>query len=162
MTALTALALLACAPPVCPADGGCACGSAAGAVEVGAGGSRFRSLAEGDPLTIVRGAQGGIHVVVGARLTGVAPDGLELRYALEDADGGPVGTETRLALDRSLLDPLPGGGWERHPDLVVLNGAMPDVEGFAGRTVVLRAEAETPDGTRACDARPVVLMAPDG
>lgn len=148
-----------CGPPG-PADGGAVgeCGTGPGRVEVGYGGSRLRALPPtGGELAIVRGAQGGIHVLVGAWVEDMDLQ-MELRYRLEDAtDGTLVGSETVLRLTPPLFAP-DGTRYARHPDLVILDNETPRVEDFVGRTVLLHAEAVSVDGSHACDAREVTLV----
>lgn len=130
-----------------------------GRVEVGAGGSRLIALPEsGGELPIVRGSQGGIHVVVGAWVRDL-PLELDLTYRLVDTDdGAPIGEVTSLHLTPSLFRP-DGDRQQRHPDLLILNNEMPNVSEFVGRTAVLRAEVRT-SAERACDARQVTLVDP--
>ena len=138
------------------ADAGCETGT--GAVEVGRGGSRLRRLSTTDPeLDIVRGPQGGIHVVVGAWVRDVSLD-LTMNYRLSQ-DGERVGDETSVELRPALFAP-DGERFVRHPDLIVLDNFSPDTSGFAGRTVVLEVEILTDDGTHACDSRMVTLVDP--
>ena len=155
---LLLLAVSACAGPA-PMDGAVPACSDDGRVEVGAGGSRLRALPEsGGALPIVRGAQGGIHVVVGVWVRGL-PLEMALTYRLEDpATGERVGELTAVALTPGLFS-ADGARYQRHPDLLVLNNEAPDVTRFAGRTVLLRAEARA--GTVvACDERMVTLIDP--
>ncbi|HJL20269.1 MAG TPA: hypothetical protein RMH99_31670 [Sandaracinaceae bacterium LLY-WYZ-13_1] len=157
---LATLAILigSCGPPA-GADGGAGCGTGPGTVEVGAGGSRLRALSErGGELSIIRGAQGGIHVVVGAWVADMDLE-LELRYRLTDA-GTPVGDETVRDLAPGLFAP-DGDRWVRHPDLVVLDDDEPRVDDFAGRRLTLEVEARSVDGSHACDRREVTLVDPD-
>jgi len=134
------------------------CGTGAGSVEVGQGGSRLRALpAEGGELDIVRGSQGGIHVLVGAWVQGMDLE-MTLRYRLEEG-GEPVGIETEVPLRPALFAPS-GERFVRHPDLVVLDNDSPDTSGFVGRTVELTAEALSVDGSHACDTRVVTLADP--
>lgn len=157
-----AFAILASCGPPGPVDAGDgatgACGSGPGQIEVGYGGSRLRALPPtGGELAIVRGAQGGIHVLVGAWVEDMDLE-LELRYRLEDAaDGSPVGVETVLRLTPPLFSP-DGSRYVRHPDLVILDNEMPRVEDYVGRTVLLQAEAISVDGSHACDVREVTLV----
>lgn len=149
-----ALALCACSPPP-PTE----CGTGSGSVEVGQGGSRLRALPpEGGELDIVRGSQGGIHVVVGAWVEGMDLE-LTMRYRLEEA-GALVGTPTEVPLRAALFAPA-AERYVRHPDLVVLDNFSPSVERFVGRTVELTVEAVSTDGSHACDTRSVTLVDPE-
>jgi len=151
------LLLLGCGPPP-PGLPDASCGTGPGSVEVGRGGSRLRALpAEGGELEIVRGSQGGIHVLVGAWVADMDLD-MTLRYRLED-DGERVGIETEVPLRAALFAPS-SERFVRHPDLVVLDNDSPDTSAFAGRTVELTAEALSVDGSHACDTRRVTLVDP--
>jgi len=108
-------------------------------------------------LDIVRGAQGGIHVVVGAWVQNVDLD-LTMHYRLEEA-GALIGTETTVALRPALFAP-DAERFVRHPDLIVLDNFSPSVDRFVGRTVELHAEITSVDGTHACDTRTVTLADP--
>jgi hypothetical protein len=152
--ALAALVLAGCgAEPTADAD---AC-IVDGRLEVGAGGARLTALPlRGGELPIVHGPQGGIHVVVGLWVRDL-PLEMDVTYRLRDAaDGSLVGTETTLHLTPGFFA-VDGARYERHPDLVVLDGSSADVTPFAGRSVILRAEARTAAGT-ACDARAATLV----
>ncbi len=155
--ALAALLLVGCGPDPHGPDGGPDVCSADGRLEVGSGGARLTALpVSGGELPIVHGPQGGIHVVVGFWARDL-PLEMDVTYRLEDAtDGGLVGTETMLHLTPSFFS-VDGDRYERHPDLVVLDNGSADVTRFAGRTVVLRAQAVTAAGT-VCDARTATLV----
>lgn len=151
----TLVALLGCDPGTDPEAG---CGTGPGTIEVGrVDGARLVALPrDGGELPIVRGPQGGIHV-----LTGVWVDAeqleLSLDYRLTDpTDGTVVGEPTTLDLTPSLFD-RSGARPARFPDLVILDGSSAPVELFAGLPVVLEAQARWPDGSLSCDARSVTL-----
>ena len=153
------LCLLACG---CDPGGGGDAGAGClddGRVEVGSGGSRLVRLPEsGGELPIVRGSQGGIHVVVGAWVQEL-PLEMDLTYRLLDARTSDlVGEPTTLRLTPSLFRP-DGARHQRHPDLLVLDDESADVAPFVGRTVRLTAEARTTT-ERACDSREVTLVDP--
>lgn len=142
-------------PP--PVDAG-ACGSGPGSAVAGTGTTRFAPFfATGGELEIVRGAQGGIHVLVGFR-----PVGMDLRitvvYALLEQ-----GTEVEVApaITRS-LDPSgytrDADGYMRLGDLLVLDNMVPRVEDFVGRTVRLRLDVVSADGSHACPESVVTLV----
>ena len=153
--ALTVALLLGCDPPVDPEAG---CGVGPGSVEVGrVVGSRLESLPlEGGELPIIRGPQGGIHVLVGVWVDGLDLE-LDLNYRLRDPETGDrIGDETRLALRPSLFDRT-GPRPERSPDLLILEEFAAPVEDFAGREAWLEAEAISTEGI-ACDSRRVTLL----
>lgn len=147
--------LLGCDPPVDPEAG---CGAADGALEVGhVVGSELRPLPlEGGELPIVRGPQGGIHVLVGVWVDGLDLD-LNLTYRLRDPDTGErIGIETTLSLRPSLFD-REGPRPIRSPDLLILDDSAAPVEEYAGRRAWLEAEARAGDDI-ACDSRGVTLL----
>ena len=148
----------ACSPPPETVDASCEAGT--GSVQVGRGGSRLRTLpAEGGDLEIVQGAQGGVHVIVGAWVQDVDLE-MTMRYRLEQ-DGVLVGTETVVELRAALFAPS-GERFVRHPDLIVLDNDRPAIEDFADREVDLMVQIQSVDGTNACDSRRVTLRAPSG
>ena len=55
--------------------------------ELGTGSSSFAPVADGDTLLIQHGTQGGIHVWVAGRVTGMG-DPVDVKVALRDADTG--------------------------------------------------------------------------
>ncbi len=126
---------------------------------MGSGGLRLISLPEsGGLLPIVRGSQGGIHVVVGAWVRDL-PLEMELAYELRDAeDSSPVGLSTVLELTPSLFS-ADGSRYQRHPDLLVLDNEMADVTPFVGRAVYLQGRARA-GSEEACDSRLVTLTDP--
>jgi hypothetical protein len=138
------------APPV---DGSCV----AGAVEVGGSGGRFLALpSAGGSLDIVRGAQGGIHLLVGFRLRDF-PLELSATYHLRDiATGRDVVVPTVRAL-RPGLYRSDATGVTRVDDLLVLDNDSPRVEDFAGRDFSLEVELLGDAGLCARDARRVTL-----
>jgi len=160
--ALFCVLLAACGPSPVSDAGGDAPSECAGpgTVEVGRGGSRLRALpSSGGELPIVVGAQGGIHVVVGAWVRGLDLD-MVMTYRLEDpADGSRVGDETSVPLSAGLFAP-DGDRYARHPDLIVLDNDTPRVDDFVERRVLLRVEARSNDGAHACDSREVTLTSP--
>ena len=136
------------------------CGTGPGRVEVASGGLRpMRLPASGASLDIVRGSQGGIHVVVAAWVRDMDL-AMTMTYRLEDELMGLVGTETSVRLRSALFAP-DGERFVRHPDLLILDNDVPRVEDFAGRTLELVVEAVSDDGSHACDRRTVTLVDPD-
>ena len=145
-------------------DGGAgdaaACGVGPGTVEVGEGGARWSPLpASGGEMEIVRGAQGGIHVLVGFTARDMDLN-MTAHYELNDPamDGATVGIPTDLELRPTLFSADGSGGSIRNPDLVILDNEMPSFERFVGRELRLSVRAVSGDGTRACDVRTVTLV----
>ena len=135
------------------------CGAGAGRIEVGAGGSAFSALPDrGADIGIVRGPQGGIHVLVAFRASGLDLN-MDVVYRLWDAEAGiVVGSPTALTLRPGLFR-REGALAVRNPDLIVLDGSSPDPTPFDGRVLRLEVEAIAADA-HACDARVVTLRAP--
>jgi len=152
-------ALGACGAPPEVDDAGSADGGPCrlGAVEVGGSGGRFIALpASGGELNIVRGAQGGIHVLVGFRVHDVP---LELRatYRLRDpVTGAEVAPPTLRMLGPGLYR-TDASGVVRVDDLIVLDNDSPRVEDFAGRMFLVEVEVLTSSGVCAIDTRLVTL-----
>jgi hypothetical protein len=135
------------------------CGDGPGVVRLGEGGPNLRPLpTSGGELTIVLGAQGGIHVLVGFSVSDMD---LEMRvtYTLTEAGTGEAIGTTEVAL-RPTLFSTEMGQTVRNPDLVVLDNENPSVDVFAGRRAILSLEAVSTD-SHACDSREITLIAPD-
>jgi len=144
-------------PPPPPVDAG-ACGTGPGSALAGTGTTRFSPFAAtGGELEIVRGAQGGIHVLVAFR-----PIAMDLRitvdYSLREASSE---AEVAPTIARS-LDPSgftrDADGYVRLGDLLVLDWLVPRVEDFVGRAVRLRVDARSADGSHACPEALVTLV----
>lgn len=136
------------------------CGVGPGSLEVGAVRvGRLETLPpEGGDLPIIRGPQGGIHVLVGCWVDEADLD-LTLEYRLRDeATEAEVGLPTRLSLRPSSFDRT-GRRPERSPDLLILDDAADPVGDYAGRRVWLEAEVWTGGGSHLCDRRTATLTA---
>lgn len=158
-TALMAIVLSACGARPAVDDAGSADSGPCrlGAVEVGGSGGRFIALpTSGGELDIVRGAQGGIHVLVGFRVHDVP---LELRatYRLRDALTGSEFAPPTLRMLGPGLYRSDASGVVRVDDLIVLDNDSPRVEDFAGRMVRVELEVLTSTGVCAVDSRLVTL-----
>jgi hypothetical protein len=148
----------ACSSPAVPGDaapgfdGACV----ADAVEVGGSGGRFVRLPrEGGELPIVRGSQGGIHVLVGFRPRAM-PLTLTATYRLVDpATGEALGSPTVRLLSPGLYR-VDAEGPARIDDLLVLDPDAPRVADFTGREARLEVEAVAV-GACAHDTRLVTL-----
>ncbi len=105
---------------------------------LGTGLTRWRALAEGDPIELVAGPQGGWHVDVSVRGAGVESEGLRLDYYAIDAESGD---ELSFVTSSQLTEGgvLPADeGWFRLGDRVVFDIDGP--EDVVGRDVCLIVE----------------------
>ena len=150
--------LSGCDAPIAPVDAGALDGSClTDVVEVGGSGGRFVPLAAvGATLDIVRGPQGGIHLVVGFRIHDLPLD-LSATYRLRDAVSGVEAAPPVARILTPGLYRADGPGWVRVDDLLVLDADSPRVEDFAGRTFALELEVVTTTGVCARDSHLVTL-----
>jgi len=159
LCAVTCGALAACGAPPALDDAGSADSGPCrlDAVEVGGSGGRFIALpTSGGELSIVRGAQGGIHVLVGFRVHDV-PLELHATYRLRDpVTGAEVAPPTLRMLGPGLYR-TDASGVVRVDDLIVLDNDSPRVEDFAGRMFLVEVEVLTSSGVCAIDTRLVTL-----
>ncbi len=90
-------------------------------LELGAGLGSFRSLAEGDSIELVHGAQGGWHIDLALRFGGFGPDGVHLSYSGADPESGAqLSFVTEALLQERLVRPT-DDGWERVGDRLVFD-----------------------------------------
>ena len=90
-------------------------------IELGAGLDSFRSLSEGDALSLVHGSQGGWHIDLALRFGGFGPDGVHLSYSASDPESGDeLSFVTEALLQERLVQPV-DQGWERVGDRVVFD-----------------------------------------
>jgi hypothetical protein len=127
----------------------------AGWVRLGAGGTSFIPLADGDPVELVAGPQGGFHVDVGLQFGGFGPGGVVLSYdAVDPATAQRVSFVTE-GLTTAASVTVSEDGWERLGDRVVLDVRTADEA--VGRELVLRVTGSV-DGAAASDERRVVIV----
>ena len=133
-------------------------GGVAPTVEIGTGESAFVPIAaSGAALELVMGPQGGWHVLLTCRFTGLSPDGLLLRYDVGEAGRDAMWNMTaEYALTRDRVTP-DGTGFVRVGDRAVFDITGPaDV---VGKMLTVRACLEPPGGaTPVCDSRLVQIV----
>lgn len=120
-------------------------------LEVGTGSWRFEPIEDGQPVSLVRGAQGGWHVWVSARVRGMNEDTPVLTIETQPADERrpPQRMESLAHLERAAADGTRATiGWAAIID---------DPECLVGELMRLRVEVTAPDGTRAWDERYVEI-----
>ena len=113
-------------------------------IELGTGRTVFEPLANGGPVELVAGIQGGWHLDASLRFGGFGPDGIVVVYEAVDEQAEPISFVTKAALSSaSVLED--GEGWVRVGDRIVLDIAEPaDV---VGTSAILRATAQLGDQT---------------
>lgn len=117
--------------PAAPDAGGCAVQVTMGTVDEADGG--FVALADGAPLTVHAGPQGGYHVFVGVEARGLPRSGL-LTWTLSSSGGLTLATRA-LDVSTVLLEDRPCG-WARPRDALVFE-RNEDVMTFRGVPVTL-------------------------
>ena len=145
--------------PATPTDAGSAGDAAAAAatVELGTGESAFVPIAmSGASLELVHGPQGGYHLSLTCRFSGLSPDNLLVRYDVFEAGRMTMWNMTAeyvLAPDRVTPD---GAGFVRLGDRAVLDiTSPPDI---VGHTVTVRVCLLPPGGAaKVVDSRAIVV-----
>lgn len=95
-------------------------------IELGAGLTDWRPLADGDTVELVAGFQGGWHIDLGVRGKGIDPEGLSLRYEARDPQtDASLSHETKGLLTTSNVLPM-GDSWLRVGDRVVFTIDQPE------------------------------------
>jgi hypothetical protein len=124
-------------------------------VELGRGLSSFEPLpASGGELELVGGPQGGFHVFVAARVTGLDVEGLTIEYsAIDAASGEAVGHSATFVSARVVRE---GTSWVRFGDRLILDDARPDP--VRGRQLEIHLRVEEQSGLSATDARTVLIV----
>ncbi len=125
-------------------------------IELGAGLSDWQPLADGDPVELIAGLQGGWHIDVGVRGEGIEPDGLLLHYEARDPT-----TEVSLShVTTGLLDEnnvlWTDEGWLRLGDRVVFTIEGP--EAVVGSEVCLFVTVASIVGWEGEDSRCVTIV----
>jgi hypothetical protein len=132
-----------------------AAATGAGWVTLGAVATSFVDLADGDPMELVAGPQGGYHVDVALRFGGMGPGGVVLSYdAVDPATTERVSFVTEGTVTAASVAAL-DDGWERLGDRVVFDVRSPDE--VVGRELVLRVTASL-GGFAVSDERAVVIV----
>jgi hypothetical protein len=108
-------------------------------LEVGTGDGAFVALSNGDSLELIHGPQGGWHVIVSARMSGVELDGAQLVIEVIAGDGAEVLARVSLALLERRLD-REGPSYFKLNNFLIFDVAGPSE--IADRDVVIRARLE--------------------
>lgn len=150
--------LLACVALLAVAGTLAACGPAGpsgpASFEIGTGSGSFAAVTEGQTVPIAQGAQGGIHVWLAGRVTGMA-DPVDVKAGLRDADTG----ESLSYLDLEwVLHTHQDGDAQAFAGLTD-RFVDDDPSRYVGRTVVLWATVSS-GGTTLHDERTITLAAP--
>jgi len=125
-----------CPPPSDP-DAGFIGDAGPPELSLGTGESTFVPLMNGDEVELIHGPQGGWHVVVSARMSGVDPDGAVL--VIEVLSGEEILARVSIALLARRLD-RDGPSYFKLNNLLIFDVAGPDE--IADREVTLRARWE--------------------
>jgi len=136
--------------------GGCGPAGPSGpaSFEIGTGSGSFASIADGQTVSIQRGGQGGIHVWLAGRVTGMG-DPVDVKAGLRDPDTG----ESVSFLDLEwVLHTQQDGNAQAFTGLAD-RFVEDDPTVYAGRTVVLWATVSA-GGTTLHDERTITLSAP--
>lgn len=134
------------------------CGEAAATVEVGTGEDTFTPLADGDPLTMVHGPQGGWHLLASARVTDTRSV-VAITYTAATAAG------VQVVWNRYVVDLVPEAGCTGvyagmygYLDVHALEDGEADTppELLAGEELTLTLTVEDADGRVAVGEKRVV------
>lgn len=120
--------------------------------EVGTGTWRFEELGDGQPVDLIRGAQGGWHVWVAVRSNDVA-DGDMVIIETERADG--TGSVQRVELQPN-FDPENNAGFRNYLGWPAM---LDGVDCLVGELLRVRATLVGLDGTTMTSERDILVMA---
>lgn len=143
--------LLAC---VGPPSGGT---PAVPAIQLGTGATSFQALENGSSLEVISGPQGGWHLNVAARISGMEPEGIQLSYEVRRPGGStPINFRSVSTLSRRSVVETQPGVFDKLGDRAVLNiGAPTDV---ANQDLEVRVQALASDGQGATGVRTVRVV----
>ncbi len=113
-------------------------------LELGTGALAWQALAEGDPIELVAGSQGGWHLDASVWFGGFGPGGVRLVYEAVDTEAQSVSfvTQAGLVVQNVLAAE---GGWQRVGDRIVLD--IEDASEVVGEDLVLRVTASVGEQT---------------
>jgi hypothetical protein len=133
-----------------------ACGDAATedvpSLELGTGSYRFEPLEDGQPVELVRGAQGGWHIWLSMRLRGVDLARPTIRLTMQPADESPAPQEVEVSL---LFDPPDDNGYR---ELIGYTGIVQDPACLVGELVRVEAALTMDDGEVLRSEREVMVL----
>lgn len=110
---------------------------------LGTGTTAYTPLAPGASVELVAGSQGGWHLDVTVRSTGLPAEGVVLSYDALRTGGSVAWPVSAVTSERSVLPTA--DGWDRVGDRVVLD--IPSADAIVGATVDLTLEATLGDQT---------------
>lgn len=145
--------LVGCPPPSEP-DAGFVGDAGPPSLSVGTGESTFVPLVEGDALELVHGPQGGWHVIVSARMSGLEVDGAALVIEVLAAAGEDVLARVSLSLLARRLE-RDGPSYLKLDNFLIFDVSGPSE--IADRQVVVRARLEA-GGIVLTDERTVTVV----
>lgn len=147
------LLLVSCGGSAAPIEG-------ATRVELGTGETEFVPVAEGDPVELVAGLQGGFHVPVSFRAYGYASDRLTLEASARvDAPGWPQAAPIRAAVR---VEPLAEGGADSAQGFNGFPLVLDNARCAHGLAVELSIAVSDEGSGRATDRRWVELALDEG
>lgn len=130
-------------------------GGATPSITLGTGATSFEQLpASGAQLELISGPQGGWHLNVSARFTGLEPDGLQLSYEVRRVgETTPISFRAVSALTRRSVRETEPGVFDRLGDRAVLNISGPAA--VANSDVEVTVTAQASNGAGAADTRTI-------
>lgn len=119
-------------------------------VEVGVGQSAFTPIADGEPVDLTYGAQGGYHIWMAVRVSGGSATGVQVNVSARRDDGSLAGPASRAAV-----------GLRVEPDgsatAANLRNFIDDAGSVRGKALTLRAEVVAADGKHGAGERRVAI-----
>ena len=113
------------------------------AILVGTGDIAFRELAENENVEIIAGPQGGHHIWISTRISGLDPRSVQFEFGVTDEESEQLLSVDSLQLISPMSTTSEGRWYDRSGLLAVLEQPAEDVH---GRTVILWVNASDAEG----------------